>query len=461
MLTPIIVAIYFAAMIAVSVVIYRKGKASTTSGFFVAARKGATPLIVGSLCTVMMGSSVVVGMAGLGYTQGLSGAWWLLAGTVGLSILFLFFARKVRSLGLYTLPEVLERQYGGLTGLAASILIVIAWIAVIAAQIVAAGMIGAVILPGNPSLMMAIAAFVFIIYTVLGGQYSVLHTDLIQFAILGVGLPVSAWLVFSHIGGFEGLAASLPEGYLAFPASPSFGWGDILSCLVLVGGPYIVGPDIYSRLFCARNEAVARSSAGWAALVTIPVAFLIVFIGMGALVLFPEIPKPDMVFPTVIHNLFPVGVRGLGIAVILAAVMSSADTCLLTTSTILSVDICKRIFPYADERRTVLISRIGIVVIGLLALLIALKLRGIIDSLLLAYTIFTSGVVVPLLAGFYKDKLRLKPIGALAGIVGGGGMSLGIELSGIGISKLIALAVCVILLFGVSWIYPRSGKKWK
>ncbi|MFP3975425.1 MAG: sodium:solute symporter [Dehalococcoidia bacterium] len=460
MITPIIVALYFAAMIAVSVVVYRKGKASTSSGFFVAARKGSTPLIVGSLCATIMGSSVVVGMAGLGYTRGLSGAWWLLAGTVGLSILFLFFARKVRSLGLYTLPEVLESQYGGLTGLAASILIVVAWIAVIAGQIVAAGKILTVILPGNLSLMMAIAAFVFIIYTVLGGQYSVLHTDLIQFSILGMGLLVSAWLVFSQVGGVGGLASSLPQGHLSFPVSPGFGWANILSFLVLVGGPYIVGPDIYSRLFCARNEAVARSSAGWAALTTIPVAFLIVFVGMGALVLFPGIAAEEA-FPTVINDLLPVGVSGLVIAALLAAVMSSADTCLLTTSTILSVDICKRAFRYLGEHRTLLISRIGIVVIGLLALVIALKLRGIIDSLLLAYTIFTSGVVIPLLAGFYKDKLKLKPVGALAGIVGGGGVSLGIELSGIGISKLIALAVCVILLFGVSWIAPGSGKKWK
>ncbi|MGB3128184.1 MAG: sodium:solute symporter family protein, partial [Dehalococcoidia bacterium] len=338
MLDLAIIIIYFLGMLAIGVYVYRKRQASSNDGFFVANRSGSTPLILGSLCATFIGASVAVGMAGLGYSKGLSGAWWLLVGAIGLLILGLFLARKVRRVGLYTLPELVEKQYGSKAGFVASILIVVAWIAVIAGQIIAAGKILTVLLPYDLSSLMAIAAAVFILYTALGGQYSIIRTDFAQFAILTVGILISLGFVLVRVGGISGLTASLSSEYFSFPVSINFGWYDLVLFLILTGSTYIVGPDIYSRLFCARDEKVARSSVLWAALIAIPVAFVVVLIGMGAKVLFPEIAS-EQAFPTVIENLLPVGVSGLVVAALLAAIMSSADTVLLTTSTILSQDI--------------------------------------------------------------------------------------------------------------------------
>ena len=136
-----IIVVYLLAMVAVGVYVYRRKQASSSDGFFVANRSGGIALIVGSLCATFIGSSVAIGMAGRGYRWGLPGAWWLLVGTIGLLILGFFFARRVRRFGLYTLPELLERQYGTKAGMAASVLIVVAWVAIVAAQIIAAGKI--------------------------------------------------------------------------------------------------------------------------------------------------------------------------------------------------------------------------------------------------------------------------------------------------------------------------------
>jgi SSS family solute:Na+ symporter len=457
-----IIILYFLMMVAIGFYVYRRRQASSNDGFFVANRSGNTLLIAGSLCATFIGSSVVIGMAGRGYRMGLPGVWWLLVGAIGLLILGIFFARKVRKFGLYTLPELIEKQYGSAAGLAASVLIVVAWIAIVAAQIIAAGKVLTVFLPFELSQLMAISAFVFVLYTVLGGQYSVIRTDLVQFGILTVGILVTLGFVLSRVGGIGGMTSALPSEYFSFPTNSNFEWYPLVVLLILTGSTYIVGPDIYSRLFCARDEKVAKSSAIMAGLIAVPVAFVVVLIGMGAMVLFPDISS-ELAFPTVIENVLPIGVAGLVAAALLAAIMSSADTILLTTSTIFSQDIYGRFSPNTTERKSLMITRVGVVIIGAAALFIAWQRPGIISSLLLAYTVFTSGIVIPVVAGFYRDKLKVNAAGAIAAIIGGGGTALAINrlqaanLLEVERLELVGLGVCVVLLFGVSWIARMTG----
>jgi len=456
MLDLLIVIVYFAGMIAVGAYVYGRGKASRRDSFFVADRGGTGLLISGSLCATIIGASVVVGMTGLGFERGLTGAWWLLVGSIGLFVLSAFFAGGVRRFGLYTLPELVEEQYDKRAGLVAAVLIVVSWVGVIAAQIVAASIVLSILVSCSLSILMIISAFVFIVYTVLGGQHSIIRTDFIQSSILIIGILGCLFCLLARVGGIEGFTSSLPVEYFSFPVSSNFGWLDLVSFLFLVGSTYVVGPDIYSRLFCAKSEKVARSSALLAGSVMIPIAFFIVIIGMGARVLFPDIAS-EQAFSTVIQEVLPVGISGLVIAALLAAIMSSADTCLLTTSTILTEDIYKRIYPSISEERGLLISRIGIVLMGILALMLALRLGGVIKSLLLAYTIFTSGVVVPVMVGFYKDKLKVTPLGALAAIAGGGGTALVVKLLEVEHFELLGFAVCTLLLFGVSRIVGKKA----
>jgi SSS family solute:Na+ symporter len=460
MLDAIIIIFYFGLMLGIGLYSFKKKEASGSSGFFVAGRKAGLPLVAGSLAATFIGASVVLGMVGRGYRMGLPGVWWLLVGAIGLVILGLFLAKKVRRVGVFTLPELVEKQYGGKAGLAASLVIVAAWISVCAAQIVAAGSVLHALIPSwNISALMAICAAVFVIYTFLGGAYSVIRTDLVQLIIILVGILVTLGLVMHDVGGIGGLKASLPADYFSFPVNESFKWYDWVVMLILTGSVYVVGPDMYSRLFCARDEKIARSSTFTAAIVAIPVAFIVVLIGMGAKVLYPSI-VPEQAFPTLIQSFLPAGISGLVVAALLAAMMSSADTVILTTSTILCVDIGGKAFPHIDERRRLLITKGGILVIGVIALLVAMKSQGIINALFNSYTIFTSGIVIPVVAGFYKDKLRVNSAGALAAIVGGGGTALGIKLAGGHHLELVGFGVCGILLFSVSWLTGRMNR-WK
>ncbi len=456
MIELIIIAVYFLAVITIGVV--SRKKAQGPDDFFVAGRKGSSLLITGSLLATIVGGSATVGMAGLGFSQGLTGAWWLLVGSIGLIVLGLFLAKKVREFGLYTLPEMVEKQYDGRIALAASVLIIVAWVGIIAGQIIAAGKILSVLGIGSPLLWMVLFTVVFVVYTILGGQYAVIRTDTLQAGIIFIGIFGGLALVLSRIGGFSGLKNSLSPEQFAFPLSSQFGGKELITFLLLIGLTYVVGPDMYSRLFCAKDTKTAKTSALWTALLLIPSAFGITVIGMGASVLLPQI-SPEQAFPAVIKEVLSPFLGGIILAALLCAVMSSADTCLLSASTILTVDIIGKFKPSLSQRKILLLSRWVIVILGLGSLALALALKGVISALLFAYTIYTCGLILPVIASLYKNRLKVTPTAALVAIIGGGSAALISKLYAIEYLDIGGLLISGLLLFLVSFIDNRMKKR--
>ncbi|MBN2178859.1 MAG: sodium:solute symporter family protein [Deltaproteobacteria bacterium] len=445
-----IVSIFFWVMILVGLFSLKAVK--NTAGFFVADRRGTTTAITGSLLATIIGGSGTIGLAGLGYSKGLAGAWWMLVGAIGLMVLSIFFASKVRGFKVFTLPEILEAQYGGSTvKIVASFLIATAWLGIISAQIIAAGKILSVLWPGQLPLLMIISASVFIIYTVLGGQYSILRTDLIQSIIIISGILVC---LVAGIFATKGLAATpgqLPEGFFSFPTSPEFTVRELLHYFLFVGATFLVGPDIYSRIFSAKNKETAQKSTMIAALVMVPLAFGITFIGITARMLLPEIP-PESALPSLIMQIIPAGLSGLVIAALLAAMMSSADTCLLTTGIIISADIIQPLFgSKMSEKKLLMISRLCVMVAGTLSLVIALEIQSIIAALLVGYTIYSSGLVVPIILGFYRKRLKLNTLGAIVAVIAGGGLGLYLKTGGYNNLLLVTLPLSAIFLIGGSY----------
>ncbi|NIQ37809.1 MAG: sodium:solute symporter family protein [Proteobacteria bacterium] len=393
--------------------------------FFVADRKGSAVFITGSLLATIIGGSSTVGMAGKAFSWGLVGAWWLLVGVIGLILLSFFLAQRIRDYGLFTLPEILEKQYGPSVKLVASVVIVWAWIGIIGGQIVAAGRILSTIAPGSLSLMMGLSAAVFIAYTILGGQISIIRTDAVQSAIMIAGILLCVYFGLQRIGGVTELKSHLPGDFLRFPVNSSFSWKNLIEWLVLIGSAYLVGPDIYSRLFSSRDGETARRSALVTALILIPFAFSIVLIGVSARVMAPTLAAEEA-FPYMIREVLPWGINAVVMAALLCALMSSADTVLLTSSTIFSMDIINDFVTRIrgrglKERQLLLLSRLAVIFFGLVALGFALKFRGVIGLLLFGYSIYTAGLVVPVILGFYRQKLGLNLIGAMIAVIGGGG----------------------------------------
>lgn len=448
----IVISAYLAIILGIGVLSYRKTKQA--DDFFIAGRKGSAPFITGSLLATIVGSSATLGMAGLGYSRGLTGSWWLLAGTIGLLFLGMFFAKKVRRFGLYTLPELIEKQYDRRVSIAASILIVIAWIAIIAAQINATGAIMGILGIGNVTLWKLVFTVIIIIYTITGGQYAIIRTDALQAIIIFGGIFAGLGIVLSRVGGWEGLQDMLSPGMFAFPTGPQFGGGDLAAMLLVIGLTYVVGPDMYSRIFCARDDRTARLATFSAAGLLVPVALAVTVIGMGAAALFPGISS-ETALPTVIKELFSPLVAGVILAALLCAVMSSADTTLLSAGTILTVDIIGRFRSSLEQKRTLPQSRLIIALLGMCALVVALAFNGIIQAMIFAYTVYTCGVILPVIAGFFKEQLKVTGTGALAALAGGGALGIVSKLVNVRYLDLGALAMSAVLLLLVSFIDTR------
>ena len=230
------------------------------------------------------------------------------------------------------------------------------------------------------------------------------------------------------------------------------GW-EVLSMIIVVGSAYLVGPDMYSRLLSASSPRDAKISALFAAIILIPLAFIITSLGVFSRSLYPASP-PEGAILSLMTGLLSPGMLGLVAAALLAAFMSSADTSLMTVTSILTFDIYKKARPKASTAHLMNISRIMVVLIGSCALLLAISLPGIIKTLLIAYTIFTSGLLLPTVAGFYKERLGLTSGGALYALVGGGTTALFLGQS----YPLLGMAVSGVLLLTVSYLERRHAK---
>ncbi|HPT19176.1 MAG TPA: sodium:solute symporter family protein [Methanothrix sp.] len=435
----LVIAIYLLIMLAVSAWGPRR---RGIDDFHLAGRRLQFILLTATFCATIVGASSTLGMAGLGFSKGLPGAWWMLSGTLGMLVLSLFLAERIRASGCYTLPELVGSFYGEHARLAASLLIAISWVGVIAVQILAAGRVLSAVFGGSGEGFMIACTAVFVLYTAHGGQSSVVRTDLVQLFIIITGMAI----LFARGCSSAGPALLLAQ---SFPTSAEMGGWDVISMVLVVGSAYLVGPDMYSRILSARSPGQARASAFLSAILLVPLAFLVTSLGVFSRSLYPS-AQPEQAVLMLLGDLSPI-IVGMVAAALLAAFMSSADTSLMTVTSILTLDIYRKARPLAGPERLLAVSRAAVLVTGLFALILAILMPGIIKTLLSAYTVFTGGLLVPVVAGFYRERLALTSGGALSAMLGGGGVALLFGQR----YPLLAMCVSMVLLLSVSFLQKR------
>lgn len=399
-------ALYLLLMLGIG--IHSSKRIKTSKDFFVAGKRGNLWQVTGSLLATILGSSAILGTANLAYTQGWAAAWMMLSAALGLLVLAPLAARVSR-MGKYTLPQLVGDFYGKQAKRIASVIIPLAWVGIVAAQIIGAAKILNSLAGINYTYGVLGAGLLFIIYTVVGGQVSILKTDQVQSLFILAGLVITA--------GYLVLQPDLAPRQLSaapFPFNPGFSGFDLLVLLLTYSTTFTVGPDIYSRLFCAKNERVAKQSVALTALILIPFAFLIAFLGVLAMNRFPELnhAQGSALIMVLIETLPDWGI-GLMVAALLSAVMSSADTTLLTASIIISDPLSKGL----DSSKSLRNTRVLITLLGLLSILVALKITSIIQALLLALAIFSGALILPTAAGLlgYRTTTWRSTLAMIAG----------------------------------------------
>ncbi len=383
------------------------------SRFFLAKRQLSGGLVGATLSATVVGGSATIAAGALVYSIGLPGLWLDVGGIVGLLVLGFFVSSRVRKTSLFTLPEIVGKMYGPFVRKVSAVLVVVSQIAWVSLLLQACSAVISSVLPVDSLVVLGVLLVIFVSYTLIGGQLSVVWTDVIQLVVMVVGVCCIATplIVMQAWGGFSSISIDL----ISFPLNSSVSVFSAASMFLLMGLPSLVGPDVYSKILSARNERAASQGCFVAAAFRALFAVCIGLLGLSAVVLVPGLQNPSLAIPSVIL-LLPSVLSGVVLAAFLSVMLSSADSVLLSAGTVVSVDLV------GDKK--VWTSRIAMVGVAVFGFVVAVLLNDVIATLKLAYTVFVGGLTLPVLFGLYAEKTHVSSSGALYSFVLGGSASL-------------------------------------
>ena len=387
----LVIAAYFTALLGLVLAVTRRQQTSTD--YFLAGRNVGFFAIGASIFASNIGSEHIVGLAGQGASTGLAMAHYELHAWIVVLLAWVFVPFYYQA-GVFTMPEFLERRFGPKPRWILSLVSLAAYVLTkVSVTVYAGAIIFSTLLPdtfGSPEAAFWVGAVATVLltglYTVAGGLRAVLYTDAAQALVLLIGSGAITWFGLQQLGGWgelQAFAASNVADYALWrPLSdPEFPWLGILIASPIVGIWYwCTDQYIVQRTLAAKNLTEARRGALWGAFLKVWPVFIFLVPGLiGAalnargLLQIPldaaGNPVGDQVFPTLVVSLLPAGLRGLVVAGLLAALMSSLSSLFNSTATLFTVDIYEKLRPNAPQRQIVRVGRYAtgvVIVLGLI-----------------------------------------------------------------------------------------------
>lgn len=314
--------------------------------------------------------------------------------------------------------DVMEVNYGKVGKVITGIFSVLLCAGILGAQVGGMGYLFNLFLGLPVPTGIVLGMGIVIIYDTLGGMRSVVATDVLQFCVLAVGIPLALFLGLRQVGGLAALADAVPADRFDLLAhlSPV----QILSLfLTFLLGETLVPPYV-RRLFISRHTRAICRGTLWSGLFSVPFFAIAGGIGLLALALNPQL-NPNLALPYVVETVLPVGVRGLVVAGIIAVVMSSADSFLNSASVAFVNDIVNplRRTPLSPGRG-LLFARLATLITGSISIIFAIRIKSLIDILIYAYNFWSPIILVPLAATLLGIRAGRAAFcaGAAAGLAG-------------------------------------------
>ena len=433
------IAVYLAVIIAIGLHVAKRVRDS--ADYFLAGRSLTWSLIGFSLLASNMSSTSIIGMAGSAFNTGISvyNYEWMAA---VLMVLFALFIIPVYLRNrIFTMPEFLERRFDARSRYYFSAFTIFGNIFIDTAGALYAGaLVISLLYPEIPfAVSVVILALLAGLYTVAGGLRAVIYTDTIQAVLLLMGCLLVSALALGEIGSWQTVREQTDPQMLSLiqPADdPFLPWPGLIIGVPLLGFYFwCTNQFMVQRVLAARSVDHARRGAIFAGALKLPALFIMVLPGIFALHLYPELStmqgfSPDMVFPVLLFDLLPVGLRGIILIALIAAIMSSIDSTLNSASTLVTMDFASKIKPDWSQPQLVRAGRVT----TFLFMIIAAAWAPVITRFptlweylqsVLAYQ--SPPFVAVVLLGIFTT--RMNGHGALAGLIGGHLMSLMLFLS--------------------------------
>ena len=349
--------------------------------YFLASRASRWPAIGLALFASNISSTAIVGLAGAAYVMGISVYDYEWSAGVVLAFYCVFLLPFVLRSRVYTMPEFLERRYDARARLYFAALNVFLNVFVdSAAALYCGALVCRMLFPGPPLwAMVVVLAGAAGLYTLAGGLRAVIYTQAAQAVLLIAGAVIISVIALTHAGGWHVVTRDVAPGMLSLirPAGdPGVPWPGLVLGIPVLGLYYwCTNQYMVQQTLSARSLDDGRGGALFAGLLKLTVLFLMILPGTFALVLFPHLERPDLVYPTLMLRLLPEGLLGLVAAGFVAATMAAVASTLNSASTIITMDVVKRIAPRLTEDQIVHIGRRSMAGLLLVAMLWAPQLQ--------------------------------------------------------------------------------------
>ena len=417
----VLVSLYLVGCIGIGIYASRKVLSSRDEYWVAGRRIGTTINAVAIMASLASGGSII-GVMGLAYSQGIPATLALFAGAVlGFPLASMLVAKQLRNFGRYTITDFLAYRYpSSVVRYLVPSVIVVAFTIYIVAQLKAAGITANALLgiPYNTALV--IATLVFVTYVSFGGMLAITWTDVVQgllmlVVVVGTALALM-WRLGSPLELMQQATAAAPElgQVTAQPVASYLGYFVIWATAI----PVI--PHIVMRVFTAKDAEGARLSLNLAMLAySVMILTAVLAIVPVGKVEFPGLVDADQVFLKVMESEFPPVIRGIAVAAVLAAVMSTTDALLLACSSAIAHDILGGVMRKRASEKTLAAIRVGSAwVVGMLALYWAISPPELISQFYTAGVgLLSASLFVPTIAGLWWKRANLP--GGMAALVGG------------------------------------------
>ncbi|MGA9617587.1 MAG: sodium:solute symporter [Serratia proteamaculans] len=388
-------------------------RATTKEDYLVAGRNLGPCLYLGTLSAVVLGGASTIGSVKLGYTYGISGVWLCGALGAGIVVLSMVLAKPLLKLKLYTVSQVLARRYHPAARVTSGAIMLAYDLMVAVTSIIAIGSVMQVMFDLSFTASILLGGGLVVLYSTLGGMWSLTLTDIIQFIIMTVGMMLVLMpMSIVKAGGWAAFSSQLPDSYYQLS---SIGLDTILVFFMIYFFGILIGQDIWQRVFTARSINIARYAGLGAGVYCVLYGVTGALIGMAGKLVLPQLTNTDGAFAAIAQAVLPAGVSGLVAAAALAALMSTASACLLASSTIALEDV----LPAIRKRPSggLAAGRLTTLIMGCIMLGLAFVVRDVMMALTLAYNLLVGGMLIPLIGAIFWQ--RATSTGAIASMLTG------------------------------------------
>ncbi|NBC84464.1 MAG: sodium/solute symporter [Bacteroidetes bacterium] len=418
-------------------------KEESSSDYFLAGRNATWIAIGASIFASNIGSEHIVGLAGSGASTGMAMAHWEFTGWIILILAWVFVPFYSHS-RIFTTPEFLEKRYNTAARSFLSIISLISYVFTKVAVTVYAGGVVIKEVTGIQS-MFGIDFFwigaiglvvITAIYTVIGGMRSVLYTSVLQTPILLVGSIAILIIGLNKLGGWNEMMSicrlNVSEhgdpmtSLMRSSKDPDFPWlGTILGSMIIGFWYWCTDQYIVQRVLSGKNITQSRRGAIFGSYLKLTPVFIFLIPGMIAYALDQKgllfLASSDAAFPALVSQLLPMGLKGLVVAGLLAALMSSLASLFNSSAMLFTVDFYQKFKPHAKQKELILVGRIATTIIVILGVLWIPILQGI-GNVLYVYlqqvqSLFAPGIATVFFLGIFSKRITAQ--GGLWGMVSG------------------------------------------